>query len=214
MLKARITSLHRHSTDFFVAEPEQRIQWALLHWATYVGFVSLYSDWYEQAMQEVMVDGEGEKHDEVTGSNRYAALLAVSLVVLKVLGVWLAQGLIEADGAASDATLGSVIFPLVSALLDHAVDIRLSLSGHVSLAWMGLVQSVFRNCFFVRPAAAIMHRDVFLATGRVETVCTMVTAIWLCIPGVPHYVKGTWLLCFTPLICDYGLTQILVSKLL
>lgn len=102
--------------------PEQQTRWALLLWVFYVGFVLFYGDGYDQAVPEVMADGEVEDHGKAAGADRYGFLLVGFLLALKVLGVWLAHGLVQSDAAVTDASLDSAILPLVALMLDHAVD--------------------------------------------------------------------------------------------
>ncbi|PVH91825.1 hypothetical protein DM02DRAFT_702737 [Periconia macrospinosa] len=166
--------------------PEQRFQVTLLHWFVYLGFILLYGDWYRRAMQEVTAGAAGCERSGTSGPACPAAFLATALVVLKLLGVWLAHGLIETCASANEPSLDFVVPPLASAVMDHAIDARLASHERVDLAWMGLVQSAFRTWFFARPAAAMMHRDVLLNAGRLETICTAAVAVWLCIPGVPR----------------------------
>jgi hypothetical protein len=152
----------------------------------YLGFVYYCGELDEQVPETEQRALEAEQNYLVQSGDS-AIYLAILLVTLKALGIWLVYGLLESGSATDDKLLEVIVLPLTSAALDHAADIRFSLEGDIGIAWMSLVQSIFRTYFFIRPLAAFTGHNIDLAAGRVGlSVCTIATAIWLCIPGVPR----------------------------
>jgi hypothetical protein len=114
------------------------------------------------------------------------------LISLKLVAILLVSSLLKPfDGMSSypatgNLSVGFIVLPLASVMVDHCVDIRVALNGNIGSVWMSIVQSIFRTYFFIRPLAAFTGHEIDPSGGRIcYSVCLVATASCLSLPGVP-----------------------------